>query len=115
MKLLADENLDNDILRGLELKNAGLDIVRVQDVGLQEAEDRDILEWAASESRIVVSHDRRTMPRFAYERVEQGLKMPGIFLVRRFASIGPVIEDLWLLAELSREGEWEGQVLYLPL
>lgn len=115
LKLLADENLDNDILRGLELKNLALDFLRVQDVGLQEAQDPDILEWAARNGRIVVSHDRKTMARFAYERVGNGLKMPGVFLLRRFASIGPVIDDLWLLVDCSHEGEWEGQVIYLPL
>ncbi len=115
LKLLADENLDNDILRGLELKIPTLEIVRVQDVGLQEADDPDILDWAARNERILVSHDRKTMARFAYERVERGLKMPGVFLVRRFAPIGSVIDDLWILAECSREGEWEGQVRYLPL
>jgi hypothetical protein len=26
-----------------------------------------------------------------------------------------VIEDLLLLAQWSREGEWEGQIRYLPL
>jgi predicted nuclease of predicted toxin-antitoxin system len=73
LKLLADENLDNDILRGLEMKNPAVDIVRVQDVGLQEADDPGILEWAAQNGRIVVSQDRKTMPRFAYERVEQAV------------------------------------------
>jgi hypothetical protein len=29
--------------------------------------------------------------------------------------LGRAIEDLLLLAECRREGEWEGQVGYLPL
>ena len=41
--------------------------------------------------------------------------MPGVFEVARDAAIGSVIEDLLLIAQCSVEGEWEGQVRYLPL
>ncbi len=41
--------------------------------------------------------------------------MPGVFEVSRAVSIGVAIEDILLLVECSREGEWEGQVRYLPL
>jgi hypothetical protein len=41
--------------------------------------------------------------------------MPGVFEVGRSVSVGRAIEDIVLLAECSREAEWEGQVLYLPL
>ena len=39
LKLLADENLDNTIVRGLLLRRAKLDIIRVQDVGLSGKDD----------------------------------------------------------------------------
>jgi hypothetical protein len=41
--------------------------------------------------------------------------MPGVFEVSRAVSIGVAIEEIILLAECSLEGEWEGQVRYLPL
>jgi len=41
--------------------------------------------------------------------------MPGVFEVSRRVPLGQAIEDLLLLAECSREGEWEGQIRYLPL
>jgi predicted nuclease of predicted toxin-antitoxin system len=44
IKWLTDEDFDNRILRGLLLQFPGLDIVRVQDVGLAEASDPQILE-----------------------------------------------------------------------
>jgi len=46
--LIADENFNNDIVRGLLRQNPNLDIVRVQDVGLRGEEDPVILEWAAN-------------------------------------------------------------------
>jgi hypothetical protein len=111
----ADEDLNNDILRGLLRRKPDVDIVRVQDVGLSGADDPTVLEWAASEGRVLLTHDVSTMTRYAYERVEAGKPMPGIFQVSRGLPMGTVIDDLVLLTEFSLEGEWEGQVRYLPL
>jgi predicted nuclease of predicted toxin-antitoxin system len=74
LRLVADENFNGDILRGLLLRQPDLDIVRVQDVGLIEAEDPEILAWAAENDRIVLTHDQATMGNHAYERVAAGEK-----------------------------------------
>jgi len=115
LKLAVDENFNNDIVRGLLRRNPTLDVVRVQDVSLSSADDPTILEWAAQEGRVLLTHDVSTLTRYAYERVEKGLPMPGVFEVGRHVSIGRAIEDILLLAECSEEGEWEGQIRYLPL
>ena len=47
IKLLADENLDNTIIRGLLRRNPDIDIVRVQDIDLSGKDDPIVLEWAA--------------------------------------------------------------------
>lgn len=113
--LAADENFNNDILRGLLRRMPELDIVRIQDVGLSGVDDPTILEWAAQEGRILLTHDVTTISRYAYERVQNSQPMPGVFAVSRTVPISCAIEDLLLLAKYSLEGEWEGQVRYLPL
>lgn len=114
-RLAADENLDNRILNGLRRRVPALDIVRVQDVGLSGARDPAVLEWAAQEGRIVLSHDVSTITHYAYERLRVGRPVPGIFEVHARAPIGRVIDDLLLILEVSEPGDWEGQVRYLPL
>jgi hypothetical protein len=115
LRLAADENFNADILRGLLRRKPELDIVRVQDVGLSGADDRAVLEWAAEEGRVLLTHDVSTLTLYAYERVEAGKPMPGVFEVSRSVPIGVAIEDILLIAECSLQGEWEGQILYLPL
>jgi hypothetical protein len=115
LPLAADANFNADILRGLLRRNLGLDVVRVQDAGLSGADDPTVLEWAAGQGRVLLTHDVSTMTRYAYDRVRAGLPMPGVFEVSRAVPIGRAIEDLLLLAECSEPGEWEGQVRYLPL
>src|SRR5262245_26994398 len=115
LRLLADENFNNNVLRGVLRRQADLDFVRVQDVGLSGADDPTILEWAAQENRIILTHDVATMTRHAYERVAAGKHLPGVFEVSRSVPIGVAIEEIVILAQCSLEGEWEGQVRYLPL
>lgn len=115
MAWLADENFNNDIVRGLLRRRPGLDIVRVQDVGLRSAPDDKVLAWAANERRLLLTHDVSTVTAYAYQRVRDGLRMPGVFEVRRDVPIATVIDDVLLLDEFSEPDEWEGQVRYLPL
>jgi predicted nuclease of predicted toxin-antitoxin system len=61
MRLLTDEDFKGNILRGLFLRQTGLDILRVQDVGLLGADDPQILAWAANENRIVLSHTQHVL------------------------------------------------------
>ncbi|ALF55656.1 hypothetical protein ACX27_26905 [Nostoc piscinale CENA21] len=114
LKLLIDENFDNTIIRGLFRRNPTLDIVRVQDVGLSGKDDPTILEWAAQEERILLTHDVATITRYAYDRVRQGQSMPGVIEISTDAPIGQVIEDVLVLVECSQAGELEGQIQYLP-
>lgn len=92
-----------------------MNLVRVQDVGLSGADDPTVLEWAAGENRILFTHDVSTMTQYAYDRVRDGKRMPGLFEVSREVSVGNAIDDILLIAEASLESEWEGQVQYLPL
>ncbi len=113
--LVADENFNSAILRGLLRVKPNLDIVRVQDVGLSATDDPIILEWAASEDRIVLTHDAATMTKYAYERINAGKYMPGIIEVSRKVPLGTAIDDILLIAGTSQHGELAGQIIYLPL
>ncbi len=75
----------------------------------------DILEWAASQGRVLLSHDVSTVPPAAYQRVVAGKPMPGVFIVPDRMPIGQAIEEiLFLSLDVSPE-EWMDLVLFLPL
>lgn len=115
LRLASDEDFDNDVLRGLLRRRPDLDIVRVQDVGLMSTHDTLLLEWAAQENRIMLTHDRKTMTNYAYDRLRNGQAMPGILVVPQGLPLGSIIEDILLSLEASLVDEWEGQVRYVPL
>jgi predicted nuclease of predicted toxin-antitoxin system len=113
LRFLADENFDNKILHAL--LDEKIDVVRVQDLEIYQADDPTVLKWAAEHERVLLTRDARTMTAYAQERVEQGKPMPGVIEIRRGQSIGVIVDDLLLLHGASQPGELEGQVIFVPL
>ncbi len=82
IRLAADQNFNHDIVRGLLRRKPDLDIVLAQDVDLSTADDATILEWAARQGRILLTHDVNTITRYAFDRVRANLPMPGVIEVK---------------------------------
>ena len=115
ISLLADENLDGKIVRGVLRRVRSVDIVRLQDVGLIGADDPTALVWAADQGRVLITHDVETLTRFAFERIDTGLPMPGVIETSASFAIGKAVEDLALMLECLTTGELENQVVCIPL
>jgi hypothetical protein len=115
LRLLADENFNGRILRALRRQISDLDVLRTQDTSLYGADDRTLLQFAADEGRILLTHDVETLVGYAWERVRLGMAMPGVIVALTDHPIGQVIEDLELLLLASRPEELEGQINFLPL
>jgi len=77
IRFLADENFNGKILRGVRRELPDADIVRVQDTAIYQAPDPQVLEWAAQQGRILLTHDIETMVGYANQRIAAGLLMPG--------------------------------------
>jgi hypothetical protein len=114
IKLLADQDFNERILRGLRRREPTLDLVRVRQLGLSAAEDAVILERAAMEDRVVLTHYRQTMSGFAYARVTAGQTMPGVFLVDKRA-VGRAIDDIHVAIHCLGPEECRDVVIYFPL
>jgi hypothetical protein len=120
LRFLLDENLRGPLwnailrhnLRGVEV----LDVVRVGDASAPSlhSPDADILSWAETHDRILVTLDRSTMPDHLNAHLAAGRHSPGIYLVRREASIADVMEYLLLAAYVSVPEEWLDRIVYIP-
>jgi predicted nuclease of predicted toxin-antitoxin system len=114
MKFLTDEDFDNRILRGILRRLPDLDIIRVQDTEVAAFPDPDVLEWAALENRVLITHDVHTMTNHFRHRLNSGLSTPGVIFVRQTLPIGMVISELILIAQYSLEGEYKNQMKFIP-
>ncbi len=115
LPLLADENLNGDIVRGLLRRQPELNLIRIQDIELAGANDPQVLAWAAEDGRIIMTHDRATLPHYAFHRVVSSERMPGVFVLNDRMPVAQAIEELLLIDACSEPSDWDDRVLYLPL
>lgn len=115
IRFLADENFNGKIVRGLRRKHPDVNIVRVQDTSVYQMPDPQVLEWAAQQGYILLTHDVETMTAHAHERVAGGMTSPGVIIVRNTLPVGQVIDDLLMIDGASEAAEWENTVTFLPI
>lgn len=115
-RLLTDENFDHDILRGLCIRFSGeIDLLVSRAVGLPGVGDPQLRAWATSDERILLTHDRNTIPKHAYQRVINAEPMPGVFVVPQALPVGKAIEELIMIMQCSEQSEWQNVVQYIPV
>ena len=115
MRFAADENFDGNILKELRKRFPDLDIVRVQDTEMYRVPDPAVLEWAAREERILLTHDVQTLVGDAYVRVEKGLPMPGVILIPATLAIGKALDDLEVTIGAGRPDDFKDRVTFIPI
>ncbi len=92
----------------------GLVYAVVQEAGLAGAADVRLLDWAAQNQHVLVTHDRGTMLRAAKRRMRSQRKIAGLVIVKKDLPLSRAIDDLVLLLECSTERDVENQVVFIP-
>jgi hypothetical protein len=114
IRFQADADIRQQIVRALRLREPAIDFASAADSRLEGVPDPGVLEIAANQGRILITHDRRTMVDHFRNRLEEGKSSPGVFLLSQFAPIGPVVETLVMVWAASEPVEWQNQLRYLP-
>jgi Domain of unknown function (DUF5615) len=116
-----DEHLPGALWKAIQQHNAAgvdpVDAVRVGDPpGLPRGtKDPALLQWAEQAGRILLSFDKKTLPGHLTDHLQAGHHSPGIFLIRRRATIPQVVAFLVLAAHASDPATWQDQVVRVPL
>ena len=92
----ADTDLNEEIIAGVLRQEPSIDFQRADDVNLRGLPDPEVLAIAAQENRILVTHDRRTMPEH-FAAFIQTQDSPGVFIIAQNVSIRAAIEELLLV------------------
>ena len=114
-RFLADEDLRLAIRYAVLRREPRIEFPTVISMGWGGRPDDQVLELAAERGSIVVSHDMRTMPWTAAERVRQSAPMAGLLVAPQLHPIRPLAEELVLIWNASDAEEWVGRIDYLPL
>ena len=110
-----DQNFNEHIVDGMTRRDPNIEFTHVRDVGLAAASDPEVLEWAAQRGMVLLSHDRKTMPSFAADRVAAGEAMPGVFIVSANMMIGQAVGELLVAALCLSSDECRDIVKYFPI
>ncbi len=112
---LLDENIDVTLAAQLRRKQPAIDVQTAVEAGTRGLKDPLLLAWAADHDRILITHDKRTMPAHFYDFLFGGHESPGIILVPQDLSLGRTIDDLLLIWEASTAEEYRNLITRLPL
>lgn len=113
VRFQADADLKQAIVTGTIRRQSSLDFQSAYAAGLEGKKDQDVLTIAAREGRVLVTHDRKTMPaEFGQFIVSQ--TSAGVLIVSQNLSTSDAIEALILVWEASTAEEWVNQIMSIP-
>lgn len=110
----ADADLNQKIVLGLRRREPAVDFQDAHAGGVIGIPDPEVLHRAVTLGRILISHDRRTMP-VHFQRFLNDRCSPGLIIVPQDLDIGTAIDDLLLIWATTEAEEWRDTVGYLPL
>ena len=113
-KFLAHANFNHKIISGIRRRDPSVDFRTAEQENIALAADSEVLATAARLGRILVSHDRRTMPSHFVKFIQER-GSPGLIIVSQELDIGQAIEDMLLISTATTSEDWENAIGYIPL
>lgn len=115
IRFQADNDLKRIIVDTTLRREPGIDFQTAQAALLDHLDDEAVLSLAAAQSRILVSHDKRTMPQALASFVASGRTSPGVMLVvPQNAPMREVVDTLILIWADDRATDWDNLVVKVP-
>jgi hypothetical protein len=113
-RFLADEDLRHRIVKAARRLEPSLEFATVVELGFSQAKDPELLEFAAKNNWLLVSHDVNTMKSYAEQRLAAGQGIAGLLLVPQNKPSRPIAENLVLIWAASSAEEWKDRIVFLP-
>ena len=111
-RFLADSDLRVAIIRGFNVQEPGMDIIPAQGCIPDATPDPTVIRIAAALQCVLISHDRKTMPRHFYEFVGRE-ESPGLILVVQKLPTGRAIDQLRTAWASMDAAHFKNRILYL--
>src|SRR5579872_6199763 len=118
-RYLGDENFNHHIISGLRRLYPDLDAITFSESGLPEGLAVPLLvEETARLDRILLTHDKRTMPGHFAAVLARLLPidqhLPGVLIIQEDFPVAEGIDQLALVWGASSADEWRDRVVFLP-
>jgi hypothetical protein len=110
----ADADFNEEIVSGLRRRHPEIDFQTAGEGKIRGLPDPEVLTRAAEDGRILVTHDRRTMPAHFADFIQHN-ESPGVIIISQRVSVIRAMDELTLVWEASRGEEWVNLIVELPL
>jgi predicted nuclease of predicted toxin-antitoxin system len=110
----ADADLNAEIVSGVMRREPSIDFQTAEEANLRGRPDQEVLTLAAQQNRILVTHDRRTMPHHFADFILRHAS-PGVFVIAQNVPVRVAIEELLLVWTASDREEWTNLIVELPI
>jgi len=114
IRFQADADLKHAIVAAVLRREPGIDFQTASATGLEGLKDTEVLSVGARDGRILVSHDKRTMPHHFSEFIKTQTS-PGLLIIPQHLALASAVEELLLIWFASSADEWIDRVSHLPL
>lgn len=114
IRFQADADLNEDVVLGLCRLEPKVDFQTAGEAGLRGLPDPEVLSRATQDNRILVTHDRRTMPTH-FGAFILNETSPGVFLISQSVGVREAIDELFLIWNCSESEEWINLLVDIPL
>ena len=115
---LLDENMAHRAIRKLLLRREPeirILVVGQPDAPSLSAPDPELLIWIEERSCLLVTRNRASMPVHLKNHLAAGRHVPGIIIAPQRMPPWQVSDQLYLIWGASLPGEYQDQIVYLPL
>ena len=114
VRFQADADLNQILLKATLRREPSIDFQTAYAAGLVSLNDKEILAKAAEQGRVLVTHDRKTMPKHFAEFIATR-ESPGVIIVQQKLLVNAAVEDLILIWAASESEEWINRIRSIPL
>jgi uncharacterized protein DUF5615 len=114
IRFQADADLNEDIVSGVLRRVPEADFQTATQAGLHALQDKQVLETAARENRVLVSHDWETMP-YNFAEFISAKSSPGVLIVPQQLGVGRAIDELVMIWVASEAEEYANSIRRIPL
>ena len=112
-RFLTDEDFRFEIVAAVRRLEPAIEIATIVDEGRAGSADAEVLEFAHSSGRILLSHDVNTLRAEAETRIADGNGIAGVFLTAQRNPTRPIAESIVLIWAASEAEEWLDRIAFI--
>ncbi|MBI1747298.1 MAG: DUF5615 family PIN-like protein [Acidobacteria bacterium] len=114
VRFQADADLNQVIIKATIRHEPRIDFRTALTANLPGLRDKDVLALAARDGRVLVTHDRKTMPKHFADFITAETST-GVLIIPQRLSVAHAVEEITLIWTASEAEEWINRIYSLPL